>query len=269
MTLASCAPEGTAADFKIGVLEQRRAAVTGRRPSAILRGPFPARAPFLAPPASRAAFPARHLLETAFQSNSLGWHGAGARDKKRGAGDNARTSRAARSSAPAHARSAGGSPTGPHPAPERAGAAYPRGPRAGRPGRGKKGLRSRTAALPGSLSVGTGANSRPGGGGRREGNREEAREGRRAWACPALGPRRPGGSENQSPGLRIWGAGEFTTTTGVPNGVLIFAVGAAARLGRTEPRPRLGWLWRGRAARTRRGRLACKSGCAFCSAGWL
>lgn len=73
MTLASCAPEGTAADFKIGVLEQRRAAVTGRRPSAILRGPFPARAPFLAPPASRAAFPARHLSKPRF--NQTHWDG--------------------------------------------------------------------------------------------------------------------------------------------------------------------------------------------------
>lgn len=79
-----------------------------------------------------------------------------------------------------------------------------------------------------------------------------------------------GAPEDRSPGLRIWGAGEFTTTTGVPNGVLNFAVGRRRGWGARSPGlGSAGWLWRGRAARTRRGRSAFKSGCAFCSAGWL
>ena len=120
MTLASCAPEGTAARFQNS---SPRAAPRGGDPpppsQACLQGPLsirfflPLRVPSLAPPASRAAFPARHLLAAAFQSNSLGWHRAGARDKEHGAGDNARTSPAARSSAPIHMRCARGVPCGP------------------------------------------------------------------------------------------------------------------------------------------------------------
>lgn len=109
MTPASCAPEETAARFQ------------NSSPLAAPRGggkPPPAQAP--PGPQSGSPSPApppctpRFLLDTSprFQSNSLGWHRAGPRDKKHGAGDNARTCGAARFSAPARTRSARGDPEG-------------------------------------------------------------------------------------------------------------------------------------------------------------
>lgn len=113
MTLASCALEGTAARFQNS--SPRAAPRGGDRPPPSGAAPGPSR------PATRVRR-STNLLAAAFQSNSLGWHRAGARDKKHGEGDNARTCRAARSSALDHARSARRDPTRPAPIAERAGA---------------------------------------------------------------------------------------------------------------------------------------------------
>lgn len=81
MTLASCAPEGQPPPFKIAVPEQRHAAATGLG-SRGLSGPRSLQVPFVAPPTLHALLPAPHLPAVAFQSNSLGPHRAGARDRK-------------------------------------------------------------------------------------------------------------------------------------------------------------------------------------------
>lgn len=212
MTLASCALEGTAARFQNS--SPRAAPRGGDRPPPSGAAPGPSR------PATRVRR-STNLLAAAFQSNSLGWHRAGARDKKHGEGDNARTCRAARSSALALC-----SP-GPHPA--RADRRKSWGPRArpqtqGRPPRpaprsralrfslrsklggrellaspvlGCRGEGERTSPpnsrAPSSLPVGTRAKNRPRRREKGEKGKEKGDEGgeRGLGVRPALGPPRP------------------------------------------------------------------------------
>lgn len=163
MTPASCAPEETAARFQ------------NSSPPAAPRGggkPPPAQAP--PGPQSGSPSPApppctpRFLLDTSprFQSNSLGWHRAGPRDKKHGAGDNARTCGAARFSAPARTRSARGDPEGSQDRPPGAGGPL-RPASSPRPPSGR--LRNKHAAAwpwaagvwEGGAGVGVGGKGRP------------------------------------------------------------------------------------------------------------
>lgn len=115
-------PRGAAAAFQNS--SPRAAPRGGGGPSP----PGPVRVPFLAPtPALLAACLGRPLPAAAFQSNSLGRHGAGAGDKKRRAGDNARTSGAARPRAPAHTRPACWNPHLARGEPEKRGTGPPAG----------------------------------------------------------------------------------------------------------------------------------------------
>ncbi|XP_032161689.1 translation initiation factor IF-2-like [Mustela erminea] len=231
------APEGTATDFKIEVLERRRASVTGRRPPERPRGPFPARVPvalrtLLAPPAPRAAAPAPRLLAAAFQQTRR---------------DGTEPTPATRNRARATTRE----PAGPRPsAPDSR--ALPAPPARHRPwalALGDRGLGGRERA------EGTSLRSRRA---PRLAGRGDARDraGGAGWTEASAGPR-SGWAPRTHPhprcgrlggrGLRIWGAGECTTSPGARRGLVM-----------SKP---------GRVARIRRGRPARRSGGAFCPAG--
>lgn len=193
MTLASCAPEGTAADFKIGVLE-----AAPPRSRASPGAPSPPGSPSLSAASPRPPRAPRSLLDTFSQPrfNQTHWDGTeqapGTRNTARAT---TREQAEPRAPAPPLTRAPPrGPPSGPRRGPEGAGAPARWLPLGG--GRGTKGRRSPTAPLPAPLPVGPGAKSGRGG-------REEARR--------AGGPGRPAGWARPGRlggrGARLWGAG--------------------------------------------------------------
>ena len=234
MTLASCALEGTAARFQNS--SPRAAPRGGDRPPPSGAAPGPLARP--SRPSTRVPR-STNLPAAAFQSNPLGWHRAGARDKKHGAGLQRANmpSRALRRPRPRALRS-------PRPHPARADRRRSWGPRGRplRPGPRSRALRFSLRSEPGgrlrlaspglgcrggggggetsppnsraasSLPVGTRGKNRPR---RREKGEREWRRGRgegpwgasRPWASAPQMPRASGGwGGSEIAGLRIWDA---------------------------------------------------------------
>lgn len=196
MTPASCAPEGTAADFKIGVLERRRESV----PAAALPGALPSPAP-PRPPAPRAAAPLHAWSPPRFSRL------AGMAPSRRRRREPARGGPRANQPGPVpgslpsgtEAWGAGCGQRGLAPEPPRAPVRWPRGRRAGA-GRGSEGKRRR--------------------------GRDEASAGPRS----ARRPGRPPLPEARRPRAADLGRGESTTSPGARRGL-----GSRSRGGRRGP----------------------------------